>query len=270
MTTALPRATLSYNTEARSFPSSIMGVNYQVSTWLPLGYPEANRKYPVIYLLDGETFFGLVSGIVSGLVWGQAIPDCLVVGVGHAINSLEEWWQARAVDLNPPENPNIPCPEWMQPYKNRRAPDFLRFFKNELIPFIESTYPVDPADRCLAGYSWGGQFAIYSLFHEPELFQKYFIGSGIWEYNLHDHLAYEEQLASQRKSLPARAFFSVGSLEEDQLPYFPQFIEALKCRNYDDFYLESQVIEGVNHGSGAAVAYIQGLRALYSSKPVNE
>ena len=164
-----------------------------------------------------------------------------------------------------PKIPMWSIPSGCKPFKVRRAPDFLCFLKNELIPFIESTYPVDPANRCLAGYSWGGQFTIYSLFHEPELFQKYFIGSGIWEQNLPDYLAYEEQLARQRKSLPVRAFFSVGSLEDDQVPYFPQFIEALKRRNYDDFSLESLVIEGANHGSGAAIAFIQGLRALYSN-----
>jgi uncharacterized protein len=260
----LPRATLLFS-ETRSFPSSIMGVNYQISTCFPQNYPEANRKYPVIYLLDGETFIGLVSGIVSGLIWGQVIPDCLIIGIGHDINTLDEWWSARAVDLNPPENPKVAYPTWMHPFRNRRAPDFLRFIKNELIPFIETTYQADPTERCLAGYSWGGQFGIYSLFHEPELFQKYFIGSGIWEHMLPDYLAYEEQLARQRKSLPVRAFFSVGSLEDDQAPYFPQLIEALKHRNYDDFCMESLVIEGANHGSGAALAYIQGLRALYSS-----
>ena len=94
-----------FSQKSRSFPSTIMGVTYQISTWFPLNYPEANRKYPVIYLLDGETIIGLVSGIVGGLIWGQVIPDCLVVGVGHDINTLDEWWKARAVDLNPPENP---------------------------------------------------------------------------------------------------------------------------------------------------------------------
>jgi predicted alpha/beta superfamily hydrolase len=264
LVTSLPRATLLY-TETRSFFSSIMETSYQISTWFPPNYPEENRKYPVIYLLDGETFIGLVSGIVSGFIWGQVIPDCLVVGVGHDINTFDEWWKARAVDFNPPENPNVTYPEWMLPFKDRRAPDFLCFLKNELIPFIESAYQADPADRCLAGYSLGGQFSVYSLFHDPELFQRYFIGSCTWEHMLPDYLAYQEQLAQQRKSLPVRAFFSVGSLEEDQAPYFPRFIEALKQRYYNDFLLESQVLEGENHQSGMAIAYIQGLRALYSS-----
>ena len=264
MDAPLPRATL-FNTEVRSFPSAIMGITYQISTWFPFKYPEANRKYPIIYLMDGDIFLGLMSGIVSGLIYKHIIPDCLIVGVGHDINTPEDWWKARAVDLNPPENPKVVYPKWMEPFKDRRAPDFLRFLKNELVPFIESTYPADPANRCLAGYSWGGQFSIYALFHEPELFQKYFMGSGIWEHMLPDYLAYEEQLARQRKTLPVRAFFSVGSLEDDQAPYFPQFIEVLKRRNYEDFFMEELVIEDADHGSGQALAYNQGLRALFAA-----
>jgi len=266
MVTTLPRATLFYNTEARSFQSSIMGVNYQIFTWFPLNYPQAKRKYPVIYLLDGVYMFGMVSGIIASLVWDQFLPDCLVIGVGHDVNSMDEWWQKRAVDLNPPENPDITYAEWMAPFNDRRAPDFLRFWKNELIPFIDSTYPTDPADRCLAGYSWGGQFTLYALFHEPALFQRYFIGSGIWEQSLLDYQAYDEQLARQQKSLPVRAFISVGALEEDQLPYFHQFTKALKGRGYDDFRLETKVFEGVNHGSCAPLAYYYGLQALYAAR----
>ncbi len=265
MVTTLPRAMLFCNTEARSFQSSIMGVDYQVFTWLPLNYPQADRKYPVIYLLDGESSFGLVSGIISCLLWDQFIPECLVVGVGHDVNSLDEWWQRRAVDFNPPANPDVTYPEWMAPFKDRRAPDFLRFWKNELLPFIDSTYPTDPADRCLAGYSWGGQFTLYTLFHEPALFQRYFIGSGIWEQNLHDYRSYDEQLASQQKSLPVRAYISVGGLEEDQVPYFYQFVGALRGRGYEDFRLETQVFDGLNHGSCMPLAYFHGIQALYTA-----
>lgn len=253
------------DTEVRDFPSSIMGINYQISTWFPPGYPELNRKYPVIYLLDGESFIGLVSGIAYGLVYGQVIPPCLIIGVGHHVASFEDWWQARAVDFNPPQNPNIAYPEWMKPLKNGRAPDFLSFLKNELIPFIEATYPVDSGERCLAGYSLGGKFCVYSLFHDPELFQKYLIGSGIWEHSLLEYLDYLEQFTRIQKSLPVHAFISVGLLEDDQAPYFPQFIKALEQMNFAGFRLETLILEGENHGSGAAIAYGRGIRALFSS-----
>jgi len=263
MNTSLPRATLFYNTEETSVYSSIMGVEYKVSIWLPSNYLETNQKYPVIYALDGETNFGLVTGIVSCLVWGQVMPECLVVGIGHDVNSMEAWWQARAVDFNPPKNPALQEPEFFNQFKDRRSPDFLRFFKNELIPLIESAYRADPDDRCLAGYSWGGQFSLYTLFHEPDLFQRYFIGSAIWEQNLPYHLAFEERYASQFKSLPVRTFFSVGDLEDDQVPFFHQFMDVLCGRNYEDFSLEKRVFKNKNHGSACPMAYFEGLKALY-------
>ena len=264
MVTSLPPATI-LDTQTRSFPSSIMGGNYQVSTWFPPGYPEPGRKYPVIYLLDADYLMATVSGIVSCLCWGQVIPNCMIVGVGHDVRTIDEWWLARAADFLPPKNPGVVEPDWMQPFMDRRAPDFLGFLKDELVPFVESTYPADPTDRCLAGYSLSGYFSIYSLFHQPDLFQRYFIGSAVWEHNLPDLLAYEEQLARQRKSLPVRAFFSVGSLEADQAPCFPRFIEALKRRNYEGFDLETWIIEGENHFTGMPFAFIRGLRALFSS-----
>ena len=157
MITSFPRATLLY-TETRSFFSSIMGSTYQISTWFPSNYPDGNRKYPVIYLLDGDLFIGLVSGIVSGLIWGQVIPECLVVGIGHEIDTFDEWWNTRAVDFNPPENPEVVYPEWMQPFTNRRAPDFLSFLKLELIPFVSRFIRSIQPIGVLPAILWVGNF----------------------------------------------------------------------------------------------------------------
>ena len=78
-------------------------------------------------------------------------------------------------------------------------------------------------------------------------------------------LAYEQQLAEQRKYLPVNAF-SIGELEDYQLPYFHQFIEALKRRNYEGLCLETLVVEGEKHVSAGAFAYPKGIRALYQPK----
>lgn len=264
MKTALPRATI-IDSEVRDLPSEIMGVTYQVSVWFPPGYANSDRKFPVIYLLDGDLFFGLVSGIVAGFVWGQVIPECLLVGVGHKITSTDEWWLARGVDLNPPENPQVNYPDWMDPFKVRRAPDYLKFIKNELVPFIEATYRADPADRCLAGYSLGGQFSIFAMFHEPGLFQRHFTGSGFWEHMLPAYQGYMDSFAQQSKSLPISAFFSVCSGEVDQYPYFPKFLDMLRKYKFDGFQFTSYVVEGENHSSGMASALLQGLRTLYAA-----
>jgi predicted alpha/beta superfamily hydrolase len=263
MQTALPRATL-IDTEVQELPSAIMGLTYQVSTWFPPSYSTSNRKFPVIYLLDGDLFFGLLSGIISGFVWGQVLPECLVIGVGHKINNTDEWWLARGVDFNPPENPQVSYPEWMNPFTQRKAPQFLEFLKTELIPFIESIYRVNSNDRCLAGYSLAGLFSIYAIFHEPDLFQKHFAGSGFWEHMLPDYQIYMDRFDQLHRPLPISAFFSVCSNEEDQYPYFPEFLASLNRYKFEGFHYQYGVIEGENHTSGMATAYSRGLRALYS------
>ena len=162
MAHSLPLATI-LSTEVRNFPSTIMGIDYQISTWFPPDYPKPGTKYPVIYLTDGEVLLGQIAPMILFLIYGGMVPECLIVGLGHHVSNFEEWAKARDIDYDPPENPEG------EPGQ-KRADDFLSFLKKELIPFIETTYPVDPTDRCLAGFSSGGMFTLYALLHEPDLF----------------------------------------------------------------------------------------------------
>jgi len=236
-----------------------MGINYQISTWFPPDYPKPGYKYPVIYLTDGEVLLGQIAPMVMFLIVGGMVPECLIVGLGHHVSKLEEWAKARDIDYDPPENPEG------EPGQ-KRADDFLSFLKKELIPFIETTYPVDPTDRCLAGFSSGGMFTLYALLHEPDLFLRYLIGSAIFDSMLPYFLTYEQQLAKERKSLPVHAFFSVGGLEEDMVPSFHQFIDVLKSRNYEGLHLETLIDQGEGHFSTIPTAFCKGFKALYKSE----
>jgi len=255
MSTELPRASLWY-TEVQNLHSTIMGCDYQISTWFPTGYPQPDIHYPVIYMTDPELHLGFISTMIQGFMWDGKMPAAIMVGVGRqGISTFEEWSNARDIDMAPPEDPDVAT--------QKRAADYLSFFRKELIPFVETIYPVNPGDRCLAGFSRGGEFTLFALLHDPELFQRYFVGSGIWKSMLPHYLSYEEQLAEQRKSLPVHAFFSVGSLEDDKVPYFHQFIDVLRHRNYAGLCLDTLIVEGENHLTSGPTAWSRGMRALY-------
>ena len=255
MSQSLHPATI-INTEVQNFPSTIMGIDYQISTWFPPDYPKPGYKYPVIYLTDGEVLLGQIAPMVLFLIWGKMVPECLIVGLGHHVSKIEGWVKARDIDYDPPESPDN------KPEENR-ANDFLAFLKRELIPFIETSYPADPTDRCLAGFSAGGVFTLYTLLHEPDLFLRYLIGSAIFESMLPLFLAYEQQLAKERKSLPVHTFFSVGGLEDDVVPGFHQFIERLRNRTYEGLRLDTLIDEGEGHFSTSPTAFCKGFKALY-------
>jgi predicted alpha/beta superfamily hydrolase len=255
MTDSLPPATI-LSTEVRNFPSVIMGFDYQISTWFPPDYPQPGYKYPVIYLTDGDILLGQVAPMILFMIWGKLVPECLIVGLGHNVSTIAGWVKVRDLDYDPPEHPAAKPGE-------ARADDFLSFIKTELIPFIETTYPADPADRCLAGFSAGGVFTLYALLHEPDLFLRYLVGSALFESMLPHFLAYEQRLASERTSLPIHAFFSTGELEEDIVPGFPQFIDRLKSRNYSGLHLHTLIDAGEGHLSTSPTAFCKGFKVLY-------
>jgi len=258
MKRSLPPATI-IDTEVRDFPSSIMGINYQISTWFPPDYPKPGYKYPVIYLTDAEVLLGQVSSMILYLYYGGMVPECLIVGLGHPVSDLEEWSKARDIDYDPPENP-------MSETGQKRADDFLLFLKQELIPYIETTYPADPADRCLAGFSSGGMFTLYALLHEPDLFFRYLIGSATFEIMMPHYLAYEQALAKKRTSLPVHVFLSAGELEEDVVPGLHQLSDKLKSRNYEGFRLTTLIDPGEGHFSTGPTAFCKGFQAIYRSE----
>jgi uncharacterized protein len=255
MKNSLPPATI-IDTEVRIFPSSIMGIDYQISTWFPSDYPKPDHKYPVIYLTDGEVLLGQIAPMITFLYYGGMVPECLIVGLGHQVSNLDEWAQARDIDYDPPENPEG------EPGQ-KRADDFLAFLKKELIPFIETTYPVDPTDRCLAGFSSGGMFTLYALLHEPDLFLRYLIGSAVFDSMLPHYLAYEQALAQTRTALPVHVFISAGELEDNIVPALHRLVDTLKSRNYEGLRLDTLIDPGEGHFSTGPTAFCKGFQALY-------
>ncbi len=129
----------------------------------PAGYEEGADKYPVLYLLDGESQFVHAAGIVRFLAESERIPGMLVVAIENP------GYAERTHDLTPKSTAEI---------DNRFSPgnggagEYLRFLSEELLPYVDRSYRTRPY-RILAGHSFGGLFAIHSLLDRPALFNAY-------------------------------------------------------------------------------------------------
>ncbi len=139
--------------ESLTIESKILKKKVEYTIYLPAGYQENTRKYPVLYLLHGYTDdetgwsqFGEVQHIADkAIANGTSTPMIIAMpdaGVDWYINSHDG---------------------------NTLYEDF---FIKEFIPFIESTYRArgEKRYRAIAGLSMGGHGTlIYSLKY-PELF----------------------------------------------------------------------------------------------------
>jgi len=120
-----------------------------------------NQKYPVAYIIDGEVFLPTVRNVLE-YYSGGFMPEMVLVGISNAEN--------RTRDLTPSKIST----KYGMPFneENGEADKFLTFISKELIPYVESKYPVTNY-RTIIGHSYGGLFAIYSLLHTPALFANY-------------------------------------------------------------------------------------------------
>jgi predicted alpha/beta superfamily hydrolase len=233
---------------------------YKLQIYLPPGYSDLSKSFPVLYLLDSDKSFGMAKDIVAWLIWSREIPEIIVVGIAYG---AEHWWSRRSRDYTPTKDKLKLWGEW--PLAGG-AGNFMRFIEQELVPFVNERYRTVKNDRAIAGISFGGLFACYVLFHNPGLFRRYVIMSPavLWNDNL--VFEYESQFSAEHKALPVTVFSSIGEREDPSKLFHPwqEFVKVLEERGYSDLNLTTTVLEGETHVSGYPSALTRGIKTVFA------
>ena len=240
------------NTQLQKMTSTIVGQEYDLYIHLPRNYGSKEQKYPVLYLLDAQWDFPLVTAIFGQQFYDGFLPGIVIVGITWGGKSPNHD-SLRARDLTPTSATTLP--------QSGGAPKFLAFIKKELIPFIESQYRVTD-DRTLMGSSFGGLFTLYALFNETELFHRYVLTSPAVGWDNEVIYTYEKNYAEKKPRLPIKLFMTVGELEE--VSGFQKFVAHLKARKYKGLSLQTKILENTGHSGTKAEGYTRGLQAVFA------
>lgn len=145
-----------------SIYSNILNESRNFYVQLPYSYnANSKEKYPVIYILDGDVLLPTVVN-VHDYYSGGFMPEMIIVGISNAKNRTRDLTTSKITSRR-----GMPYNQ-----ENGEAKHFLSFIKTELIPYIESKYPVTNY-RTLIGHSYAGLFAIYTLLNQPDLFANF-------------------------------------------------------------------------------------------------
>ena len=134
------------------------------------------RRYPVLYLLDGDAHFHSVSGLIQILGTGVngtfVLPEMIIVAISNT-NRVRDMTPTHT-DKDPYGNPQ---PSFAA---SGGMPAFLGFIRSELIPHIEQRYRAAPY-RVFVGHSLGAITTIEALYTMPETFNAYVaIDPSLW------------------------------------------------------------------------------------------
>jgi hypothetical protein len=118
--------------------SIIQQQDYELQIMLPADYGKSNKNYPVVYVMDAQWDFPLVTSLYGQQYYDGFVPSLIIVGVTWT-GKYSNPDSLRARDYTPTLILQTP--------QSGGADKFLLFFKKELFPFIESHYRVDKMDR---------------------------------------------------------------------------------------------------------------------------
>lgn len=190
----------------------------------------------------------------------------------------------RARDLTPTQaGAPAGVPLSTPPFGFGGAARYLDALEEDVMPQVEARYGGDRADRTLLGFSFGGLFALYTLFHRPQAFRRYLIVSpSIW-WDDRIALDHEHAWAACHDDLPARVFLSVGCEEQSagagwknegfpddalvalaQVENVRELCDRLRSRAYPGLHLECAFLAGEHHLTGTAAGITRGLVSLFA------
>ena len=179
------------------------------------------------------------------------VPPLIVVGIA---------WAGKAPDVT---RMKYLTPTARSPQGGGSASEFLRFVKDQVIPFVDSSCRTIKGDRTLLGISLGGLFGLYTMWHEPALFTRYVLMSPSLNWDYAALQGYDRQYAAKTKQLPARVFLGIGELETGHRAQFDDFVAFLRARNYQGLDLTTMTMRGSGHSSSMPEGYLKGLRTVY-------
>jgi predicted alpha/beta superfamily hydrolase len=134
-----------------------------VDVYLPASYGHGRRRYPVVYMQDGQNlsdpsvaFCGNTWRLLDGLPWlAERGIEPIIVGVHNTADRLSEY--------SPFEDAK---------HRGGEGDRYARFLNDTMKPRIDAGYRTrkDRASTVVAGSSMGGLISLYAFFRRPSVF----------------------------------------------------------------------------------------------------
>jgi len=263
------------NSAVHRIKAEALGREYDLTVLLPPGYASSpERRYPVLFTTDAPQSMLLMRGYQQRLRASErGMEDAIIVGLGYAVGDSGTYSRRR--DYTPSPNGDIDAASDKPgvPVKYGEAEGYRLHLKNEVFPFLEAKYRIDPKRRIYAGHSYGGLFGTHVLLTEPSMFEKYILMSPSLWYDRRLMIARERGFSMRNKDLPAEAYFMIGGEETvpdpDTEPFsnsrmamvedMDEMVRMLTSRGYPSLKVQQKVYPGEDHGSVYAEALKDGM-----------
>jgi predicted alpha/beta superfamily hydrolase len=215
--------------------------------------PDSTEKFEVIYLTDGEWVKELFPFIYRFTRNENYAPPLMLVAIPNRYIDKANQRDRDFLPVHVPDNPI-----------SGGADKFISFLKNELIPYIDKTYPTNGTNS-LYGHSYGGLFSMYTFLMEPELFETCYATdpSFRWDNDFVIKMAAEKlgNIKSERHLWIAGIESTYKNMGIDRMD------SVLKLKAPENVYWKVGLFPNESHNSVKFKAIYDGLKFSYAGYP---
>jgi len=230
------------------FRSRFLRNQRDLIVYLPPGYHEQpRRRFPVLYMHDGQNLFDGATSFVPGMDWhvGHTADDFILTGAVQPliIVGIYNAGKARVHEYTPTKAPRM---------GGGRADRYGKFLMQEVMPFIHGEYRVlsDARMTGIGGSSLGGLVSLYLGLKHSQIFGRVaaLSPSVWWNQRVMDRIAADTPVEPQ-----PRIWLDIGTQEGPRIVHeVEEFRDILLQKGWQlGKDIQYQRIEGAEHNEAA-------------------
>jgi predicted alpha/beta superfamily hydrolase len=256
-TAQVPRLYNHISNDVHVIHSRVLHQDRQIYIHVPkLDSAHINKALPVLYLLDGENHFHILSAYIAYLTYWQVIPPIIVVGIINVDRVKDLTPTHSLINFEGKVNAN---------YETSGGNEqFLNFIEQELMPYMEAHYKTSPF-KILAGHSFGGLTAIHCMLMHPDRFDAYIaISPSLWFGNKYV-LRLAEQKLPDLSIKGKKLFYSVGNEDGTFRNDVLELDKLFKHNSSKTLEHEYKYYPDEDHMTEPIPAYYDAIRFVYKN-----
>jgi predicted alpha/beta superfamily hydrolase len=235
-----------YTEKKDSLFSETLKEKRPLGIYLPEGYDKDSVRYPVIYIIDGETRCTHAVPTVRFISSEGLMPKSIVVGIPN-VNRNRDFLPAIRQNSSVKDS----------------ADNFLQFITTELFPYIEKQYRAG-AYRILIGHSYGGLFAMNALVSQPDAFGGYIMIDPSFWYGSKMMISRAGNFFHMQQALPKSIY--IAGIEGNAWNFMGNhdMDSVLSVAAPKELQWKTFAYANENHGSVPFKSIYDGLRFIFS------
>lgn len=208
---------------SENFSAPQLNTTRRIWIYIPPDYQSSRKKYPVIYMHDGQNLFDDSTSFAGeweidetlDRIYGESGKSAIVVGIDNG-------GEKRMDELSPFKN---------EKYGGGNGENYMRFIVETLKPYIDGNFRTRPGRKhtILGGSSLGALISVYGAVQHPETFGKVLAFSNAFWFN---ESGLENFIKGSNQNLSSQKYYFVQGKNEsaDMQAQTQRIIDALRFK----------------------------------------